>query len=538
MFYRPPTCRLLIVALLGFLLAGGPLGLNPASAHDGSEHDVEGSEGLGEYGPSGEIRRDLLSESVAESVSDEAIKVSNSAELAVARENWDDSLDFVSQVNYQLRFRSRADYLSSDAAHIGQVLAEQPDNVGIQGLRLYLTDDEAVELLRRLELGDKIPELVRALGEKADGDVPEGESPTYSANFAGVWQDQLDGGKLVVAVIDRSRLDESTLVKITDKSHLKIVEVEHSWNEVNRYRDDLVKGLQDAKIDADVIINSTGEGRIIEVVIPDPGTLPTEVVAKIPADLVVVTAGPVAETQSGPSSTHVEGSQQPGLQIEFDGGGNCTWGANGHTSSYNYVVTAGHCGVDPFEDFLGWVNSVPENMEVHQNNSFHLTAGNTFVYSRRAGGWDMKRFSSDYADSNGYHADGDWATFIRYRALHNSWEINSDLVCASMGTSNSYECGYILEENASLTCSGNSGSRWVRYDIDTDLGDSGAGIEGFLGQNYMTIDAIHACGGGSWGHGNTAYDVKQRLAFDYNCRSSLQTNRPTSYWGACPTTNR
>lgn len=505
---------------------------SPASAHQTVEEPAAADShgGLGDYGPDGPITPDDLEPGRRERISDEALAAAQDPALALARASWDQPLDFVHQVHYQLRFRSRFDFLSSDLDHLGQLLRDRPENVGVENLGLFMTDAEADELLRRQELGDRLPDLARAAGEEPAQE--EGAEPTRSENFAGVWQDQLDGGRLVVAVVDPSKVDRQALDRLAGGSdNLKVIDVDHSWDEVNTIRDRANKAIQEGDVEAGVRINSTSVGRVIDIYGPDLKTIPADIVALVPDGLGSLTQKDLPVDQGNPNTTHPESEQQPGLRIEFDPGGNCTWGANGHTSSYNYMVFAGHCGPDP--SFLGWSDSV----EIHQNNSFHLTPGSQFFYSKTDSGWDMERASSPQADSNCYHAVGSCVRYIRWRALHNSWETNSDLVCASLGNTNDYECGLILEEYSTPPSSCTIGNRAVRYDIDTGGGDSGSGLIGPVGTG-VTIDAIHTCGDGTEALGQTAYDVKNQLAFDYNCASSKVTGRSAGNWGSCPTYNR
>lgn len=503
----------------------------PAAAHE------DDGQGPGGYGPSGPITRADLPSGIRDRVSDEALDLAVSSGLAEARAGWDSEIDFVGQLDYQLRFRGQTDYLSTEPAHLGALLVDRPLNVGIELYGLYLTGDEAKELERRQVLGDRIEDVVAALGESEP--LVEGEMPRYGPNFAGVWMDQKNGGVIVVALVDPSLVDQRQLEQLVGgREHLRVIDVDHAWNEVEAFRDALIEAIRAGGVQAGVRINSTSQGRKLEVILPNPDSITSDILRVVPGDLVSVSEGPLDVEEGDATSTHVEAEQQPGLQIEFDPGGNCTWGANGHTSSYNYLITAGHCGGSAFENFNGWTNG----LEIHQNNSFHLTPGSQYLYSRFTGGWDMKRMSSPQADSNcyhltgSYHGSGSCVRNVRWRALHNSWEVGADVVCATLGTTNAYECGFVLEENYSST--GCEGSRWVRYDIDTGPGDSGSGLIGVDRSPDVTIDAIHACGSGTTGFGNTAYDVKNRLGFDFNCASSPVTGRSASNWGSCPTYNR
>lgn len=508
------TRIVLVITMIAALLAGASGGAGAQSAEE--EHHSE----------------DHHHEDIA--VSAEAIALANSRELSQARSNWDDKeIDFTDQVGYQLEFRAQVDYMPATPEHIGRVLNDRPINAGYERLALFLTDAEAAEFERREALGDNIDEMLNLLGETEDD-----EGKGYSANFGGIWQDQHDGGAIVVSFVDASGVDGEALARIVGGSeHLRVIEVDHSWNEINEFRDSLLDAFQSQKIEGAVLINIGSEGRKIEVVTPTPDRV-SEIASGIaPKGLVSVVEGPGDSTMTGPSATHNEPNQHAGLQIELDPGGNCTWGANGHTSSYNYLVSAGHCGTDNFNGFTTSGNNI------HQNNSFHLTPGQQYLWSRYAGdGWDMMRMSTPQADNNCYHAAGNCKKYIRWFAEHNSWELGSDVVCASRGSSNGYKCGFILEENypSSGEC---EGDRWVRWSGLYLDGDSGSGAIGTYPNTQASIDAIASCKGGTtlatgYAFGNTASDVRTFLGFDFNCASSKKLNQGPAWWAPCPDINR
>lgn len=114
------------------------------------------------------------------------------------------------------------------------------------------------------------------------------------------------------------------------------------------------------------------------------------------------------------------------------------------------------------------------------------------------------------------------------RASHNSWEINSDYTCASLGSSNTYRCGLILEENY-------GSARRTRAGLQSQSGDSGAGTK------WTTyIDGIVAQSNGSEVLFGTAYDVKVQLdngSFDFNCYP-IEVHKASQYWGTCPVIDR
>ena len=515
--------KLLAAIVLNLLLIQGAFAHSTGDSHD---------HGLGNYGTDGVIDRSLLPSGIAERVSDQSIEMAQSPEFAEVRANWAGEGDFVWQIHYQLKFRANTDYLSTKPSHLSDLLNSRPNNLGIERLGLYMTESEAQEFERRQELGDRIREVRAALGEY---DAAEGEEQVYGPNFAGVWQDQMDGGAIVVALVDPSLANRRQLESLVGGSNnLRIIKVKYSWGEVNSYRDKLLNTFKANGLQAAARINSTSKGRVIEVVSPKPALISRTVFSVAPADLVFVTEGSVDAPMGAPNTTHSEAEQQPGLRIELDPGGWCTWGVNGHTSNWNYLVTAGHCGGATFDNFVGWT----DDLEIHQNNSFHLTPGSQFVHSIRSEPYDMKRMSTPQADSNCYHAVGNCIRNVRWRALHNSWEVGSDIVCASLGNSAVYQCGVVLEENYTSNGAGCEGSRWVRFDIAVIGGDSGSGFIGPVASPDVTIDAILACQSGSASFGNTAYDVKTQLGFDFNCASTPVTGRAASAWGACPTYDR
>jgi hypothetical protein len=519
------------VVALSMVLSSATL----VSAHPVEDHDHASAEqqGLGDYGPSGPIARDDLPVGWQTKATDEALQLAASPELAEARAGWDSELDFVGHLNYQLRFRAHADYLSTDPAHLGALLVDLPQNIGIEVLGLYMTADEADEFERRQALGERIEDVVAAIGEAEP--VAEGEELQFGPNYAGVWMDQKDGGAIVVAVVEPALVDQQHLEQLVGgKEHLRVIDVEYSWHEVNAYRDALADEIIKRGIQAHLPIHSTSQGRLIEVIVEDAGEITKDILDVAPDDLVTVTEAPLGGEMGTPTSTHSEAEQQPGLQIEFDPGTWCNWGHNGHTSSYNYIVTAGHCGGTDYDDYNNWASY----LEIHQNDSFHLTPGTQWVYSRNTDGWDMFRMSSPQADSNCYHADTSCNRNMSWRTLHNSWEEGIDYVCASLGTTNDYNCGVVQEWDYVSTMAGCEGSRWVRFDIDTQPGDSGAGLMYPVAAPDSTVDGIFACATTTFSFGNTAYDVKNRLAFDYNCSRSVVTGRSASSWGACPTWDR
>lgn len=467
-------------------------------------------------------------------VSDEARSLFLSGELSDARLAWVDQVELLDQIDYQLDFRDSFDYLSTDADHLGMLLSARPKNVGIEDLNLYLSQEEALEFTRRDALGDQMDLIISLVDSGGVGPSFEGDDRVHGENYAGVWQDQQDGGVLIIATTDESSVPTDLIEEVVDLNEYRVLEVERSWNEIESISDEVFARGQRLDFPADVFINSTSRGRELELVTPRPSNVPPEILEGYES-LVVVSEGPVARPESNPTGTHSASKQQPGLEIyERESGDICTWGVNGHTSSFNYILTAGHCGVTAKgDDYSAYTNE----LELYQNDSFHLTSGSVYVKSEYDTAVDAKRVSSSYANDNCYHAGADCRRFIRYRALHNSWDINSDIDCASLGRTNDYRCGLVVQENADDNgCIVND---LARIDVDTRGGDSGSGFV-HPRSSGATFTALHVCGGGPGDTQSlsvTAFDVKNNLDFDYNCHSSTAIRSPTQ-WGTCPAINR
>lgn len=509
--------------------------------HDHAHDHSDG--GLGDYGKAGPIRRELLPAGAGLIVSDEAISLAASAALAPARAAWDGEIDFVDQIDYQLKFRAKVDYLSADPRHLNSLLLDRPtDNYGYAELRLYLTDGEVAEMQRRLNLGNEIELLTALVGGVDMSTLPEGEPPTFASNFSGIWQDQLNRGAIVLSVIDRSELDLEAIYRIVDEKDLRIVEADYSKSEMTEFRDRLAVELRSLGIDFDLSMIPVGDEIPLVLHVEYPDLLPEGFGRDVPADAFEIAPGGPLGDINNPQTLHYWSKLQPGLAIlvnDYQGTTNsaCTWGFNGHTIHWNYVITAGHC-MGQWRDYKDW-HIGDGRLEISQSysNSFPrlLTPGNVYLHSVDEFPYDGARFSSIYADDNCYHGSGstsvahcEWP--MERRALHNSWEINSDQTCMSLGASNTYRCGFIIELNVWA----NDVARVARTDIQIVGGDSGAGAK--LGH---WIDGILVKDDSS-GRGlfQTAYDEKTQLVLDFNCAVG-ETHKPTaSTWSPCPTINR
>lgn len=480
----------------------------------------------------GELVRDDLSAIAAEVVSDAALDMVNQEQFSPVRELWEDDERLALQLDYQLEFRSYVDFMSSDAAGLADLLSDRPLNHGIEELGLYMTAAEVAEMQRRSELGDRMGTIVEVVTGVDELVVPEGESPTYGADFGGIWQDQLDGGRIVLAVVEGASVDVGMLATIAGGlDSIKVVEQRFSYDELQDYKRLLWKELGVLGIAGDVAVVWDDHGMHIEVRVPDPVAASRLLSSTVDKDAYVVVKGEPMVEAGVPNSTHTLADQQPGLDIMVkDGVGRkpCTWGFNGHTSTYHYIVTAGHCLAANANQSGASVAQV----DVWQNDqtSRDLT-NNPYVRSFDNATYDIARIESQYANDNCYHGDPDQSSHhcawtMSSRALHNSWELGSDQSCASLGTTNDYRCGYIFEENA-----GTSGNR-VRVAMTIMGGDSGSGMKW-----SNRIDGIITDRSTSQAFFQTAYHAQVQLGngyFYFNCAVGQTTYTSASSWSACP----
>lgn len=483
------------------------------------------------------ISREKLPLGLRELVVQEAIEVANSPDFTATRLIWDSDIAFVAQLDYQLDYRRRVDYLRVDSDHLGSLLSARPVNFGIVQLGLYLSDDEVAEMERRSQLGDRMEDVVRAVTGVDESSRAEGERPNYGPNFGGIMQDQMNRGVIVLALRDASQVDLSRLERIVGgASNLKVIEQAFSYDETERFRAVLESELDKLGISRNVTAVWSERGRWLEVRVEDPTALPTSFGASLPKGAFEVVAGEPVRDAGAPNDVHSFADQQAGLRVQVaitDGpDAICTWGLNGHTSSYHYIVMAGHC-FENHENTSGqWVGEVI-NLWQDGDSARNITPGDSFLVSIKSASYDTARIESSYANDNCYHGDffgmgvGSHCQYtMSSRASGDTnWEVGSDQTCASLGNSGVYRCGFITEENHGT-------DHTVGVGMNVIQGDSGSGMKW-----VNRIDGILNGLVSGTAFFQTANRVKSSLGFDFNCHNGrLTTNDPTD-WGTCPAVN-
>lgn len=107
------------------------------------------------------------------------------------------------------------------------------------------------------------------------------DEPNADPNWGGVWGDSAGG--MVVAVLDCSVVDVDKVAQLAGPvGELRIIEVPHSFVEVDEFRDSLRMQLAAAAVSGDLVIDSTLTGREIEVRVLDADALPDGFGSNVP----------------------------------------------------------------------------------------------------------------------------------------------------------------------------------------------------------------------------------------------------------------
>lgn len=480
---------------------------------------------------------------------------------AIAGDTPGQTLSDDEQYARQARFRSLFDFLSTSPFHLARLDASGGHPEAYELFGIPMTQEEFAELERRRMVMSRAIDVKRAVTGRSFDEVEEalegaarlsGSRFPTGPLFGGLWQDHQDGGRLKLAVTDLGAVDRTALYGLFPRGEkdLLILEQGYSLDELYEWRTLLRDRLNRAGAVFGIGFHYSDDGlRILVEFYPSDQVV--DVLASlsgIPEDIVVVEfSNQVPIDLSDPANTHSSSNQQAGLQIGVWGsgwGGNgqgwCTWGMSGHTASYTYVVTAGHCATGHGTSMAGWgLRYVTQNYEGADRITISTTP-QAFVYARNKDSGatlDHARISSPRANTNCTHGEIlNWLAHCEYPITKRlSWyghEVG-DYVCASLGATNDYNCGIVGHTDWEFDI-WQPGVGWVtvygriRVDgLNAGPGDSGAGV--LLGN---TLHGLMTNGiPGQWIAFEPAYFVKAYIgatSFDFNCVKS------GSWWAACP----
>lgn len=466
-------------------------------------------------------------------------------DISEAQDQWQarhTSLDFDDQVDYQRHFRSLFDSLDSSDAAIESVMSDTRANGSFERWGLHLTDAEHVELLRRDEIQKEYPSIAAAaVGDDWSEELLEDLAPDGSLGaFAGRWIDQLNAGKLVVALApdhpdfeaaqrrvldERDRLVSDGKLEPTD---VEIVEVKFTGDDLHRVNREFGEIYVDGDEKLRMLVRMSAsineqENRVDLYAEPLYLEQAKRFASQYPDGLVRVVAVAAGEYEFtddvDPNSDWGAGKWHAGARIRVTNGSgstqaSCMWGASARTTSYAYVVTAAHCLGSAYDtNSLGTVafwngshgSSSRRGVRAYAvNDVFSDPNGTSFVVAYHGSRGDIARIMiTNFGmvdDLDCFLEDMDQCSHeLVRRELTTETEVG-DVKCAPMASDNAYRCttlysndafvwGYdwlrqMNTNNTTKSQGGDSGTGWIESTLLTGI-TKGHG-SGPLNDTYFT----------------------------------------------------
>jgi len=479
--------------------------------------------------------------------------MSDSATTDVAAEDL-----LAAHLQYARQFRSQFDFLSTDQAHLEWLVFDGGEPSSLTAYGLEMTAAEQEEMERRVAVMARLPDAKRMVTGRAFDlaevalELPDRRLSTGPI-FSGIWQDHMDGGRLKLAVTDAGAVDREALYALFPRASedLAIIEQSYSLDELHTWRDLVWFRIAVQRLPAGVGFHYSDSGVRLQLELyPGPQVVDLDALLEgVPrAEVVIMPMSQGPEDLGYPGNNHGS-TQMAGLKIGVHGSGlflDCTWGLSGHTSSFAYLITAGHCVTLPGTILSGygarWVTQNDTSANV-------ISASNAFIYARNKDGsaaLDHARIQlhSSYANSNGNKYHGSVSSHTAHNSTRTTSRLNfnahavGQVVCASLGKTNQFRCGTVTSTATSGFFIGQPYVNRVRASICGTWGDSGAGVIGTGGLN-ATIHGLLTNGWPCTDHlypnqgilFEKAWYVKAYMgasSFDFNC---VWTG---SWWTSCP----
>lgn len=425
------------------------------------------------------------------------------------------SRDFDRQIQYQKNFRSQFDFLDSDDQTISEAIVSAGRNESMSRWGLLLSDAEYAELDRRVTVQRELPSLAAAaVGDDWSEELVEGLAPEKSFGaFAGRWIDQMDGGRLIVALVPshpdyqvaRQRVqgvaDSLVVAGKLASSDVEIRDVTFTADNLHKVNQSfgeqfLAPGAKDEPL-MSASMNPVAN-RVDLYSSPEWVDVATRFAAEYPKGLVNVIVRPEAELKGRdhgasylPGQDWGAGNWHAGAKIGIKNGlgqtpAVCGWGATARTSTFVYVITAAHClGYGNGTGQVSWWNqdvgaSTRRGVRTWGGGDTIADANGTgFVLVYHGSRGDLARLSITHPNNaNDYECYLENYTIcgqrISRRETTTETEIG-DVKCMSYTNTEIFECGTINSNDAV----------WVGYDFlrqvnlgasdQTGPGDSGGG---------------------------------------------------------------
>lgn len=424
--------------------------------------------------------------------------------------------DYETELRYQQSFRDQFDFLVTTEEAFAKAFSEGVRNRSSERWGVDLSDIELAEMERRDRVQKEFPGLAAAVvGEDWSEELVEGLDPdgTFGA-FAGRWIDQMDGGRLVIAVAESHPGSVQSLERLADaldaaigrgslvEDDVKVIFVRYSADDLYGVNGDFaVKYLEDNGrrqigmsasmspttnevliyaehawlAEAESFASTYPEGLVNVRLVPDGSLL-------VPGDTDPDDDWGHGDWHSGASLAIRDGSSELGI---------CQWGATARTASYVYLVTAAHCLGSANEDNdydqdSWWNNSVADSEKRYAktNTGDDWISGpgsNVFVFKYHGVRGDLARLVINYPAAVDEHdcflEDGvKCGKEISRREFTTETEIG-DVKCVPLKTRSDYICATLNSNDAPIL--GYDFLRSVNTTSSThsDGGDSGSGFK-------------------------------------------------------------
>lgn len=323
------------------------------------------------------------------------------ARLAWSLEHRD--ADFDAAAEYQQRFRGEFDFTAKDESTIGTIMAASIDNGSYEKYGLHLSDAELAELDRRGRISQQLTPITEAFVGTGLSEEDQWENPdltnqeVWGYAFAGSWIDQVDGGRLRLAVFtDSVEADASTsrALAVADAlvargglaaDDFEVVAARYSYADLLDAQAGWVAGAKEAG----VLYDSPGFSSAIELKTNElvvyygsnsQRAYAEKFVKSMPEGMVRIGGSGVTavDRSSDPQANH--SWPHAGLVFHLDKYDStaytttCTWGLTARTTSYVYAITAVHCS--PYEpvpapvwEWANWTTSTAS--QGHRHDTYH-----------------------------------------------------------------------------------------------------------------------------------------------------------------------
>ena len=428
--------------------------------------------------------------------------VSNSDNsIAAARTPWEaqhPGKGFDDQVAYHRDFRAQFDFLPDSDAVIAAVMSSAPRNGSFEQWGLHLTGLELAELNRRDRIETARPPITAAVmntGLTEEDAYEDGLSNVewMGPDFAGSWIDQMDGGKIKIAVkvgpgfeSARGRATAVLNALVADglvtETDVEFIAAQYSLAEITDAADAFFDGPHGESLYGFFYVPDFSRNALVIHAEPQVYDVAVEFASQYPEGMIIVESAPEGSTSpdtvAAPASNH--SSPHAGVKIDLyrtsDGlwGGGCTWGFTARTTNFIYAISAYHCHPDYQTGVFKHGNT--SDVRVVVGGQQVSNAGFSFSYNGERGEITRAQILSlsTTDDNNCYHADADCNASIVRRELTGETGVG-ETKCSSMRTTNDYKCGTVLSNDWRGTAEGIQ-RRWIRQiNFHNQDGDSGSG---------------------------------------------------------------